>query len=209
MSKKTIVAIVIIAVLLLIGFGIYKFAGHSNKITKQAPSTTQTSKQTTLASLKELIAGGVSQSCTYSADKTSGTIYMGSGKVRADINMAESAENVQTSTSHMIILNGENYIWVEGKNTGYKMTYNPEASPSSTGNLSSNYSLDPNTNMNYNCTPWLIDDTKFTLPKDVNFLDITKLNNQNTSTEIDSKCSYCETLASDDKTKCLVALKCK
>jgi len=58
----------------------------------------------------------------------------------------------------------------DGKNVGFKMDYDPSASPAPAGTTTKNASgaLDPNTQMNYSCNPWIVDGSKFTVQRKLN-----------------------------------------
>lgn len=215
MKNKKVLAVVAVLVVILGLYGAYRVYNHFKRLSGNPVSQTQTATTTaptTLGSLKDLIAKGISQSCSYSSDNTSGTVYMSGGQIRADI----SAEiDNKPSTSHLIIKDNMTYLWTDGTKTGIKMAYNPNATPSATGGTPSANSsgvLDPNTSMDYKCNPWVADASQFTLPTGVTFSTFTMPSQSSGATpatgSTSSQCSYCDSLTGDNKTQCLTALKC-
>lgn len=171
MSKKILIVIVA-ALLLAVGAWYYV---NSKKTAGTAPTqtTTATEQPSTLASLKDLVAKGVAQSCTYTTDKSQGTIYMNGGKVRADINA--TVGSVETK-AHMIMIDNTSYIWTEGTSIGFKMAYDPNATPvsgASPSTLQQGF-VDANTSMNYKCNVWVADGEKFALPTGITFRTISQ-----------------------------------
>lgn len=182
--------------------------------TAVAPGTqTLTGNQpSTMSSLKALIAQGVSQSCTYNSDKSQGTIYMSGGKVRADINTTVGSVSEK---AHMLMMNNTSYVWMDGKSTGFKMAYDPNATPVPGASPSTTQGgIDPNQSMNYNCGAWVTDASVFTVPAGVNFTTFSMpsaapAGSSSGSSGSSSQCSYCNALSGTDKTQCLAALNCK
>jgi hypothetical protein len=221
MNKK-VMAIVGILVVIVGLYGAYRVYKHFKRLaatpavqTQNTTTATKSAPSTTLGSLKDLITKGVAQTCTYSTDKSQGTIYMDGGKVRGDITATGVEANSQPVVSHLIIADNMTYLWTDGRNVGFKMTYDPNATPAPAGSSTTNSSgaLDPNTQMNYTCNPWVADGSKFTLPTDVTFSTLS-LPSQATGgapaeSGSTSTCSYCNNLTGTDKTKCLAALNCK
>jgi len=201
--------VIIIAVGL---YGAYRVYKHFKRLSVQSTPVTQvTSAPTTVANLKDLIAKGITESCTYKTDNSSGSIYMNGGKVRADITTQAEGQNSPT-ISHMIITDGFTYLWTDDRSTGIKMTYNPNATPSATGTTNnSSEVLNPDLNLNYVCSPWGADTGKFTLPTNINFMEFNAQVPVQTSgpTGSSSQCSYCDNLSGTQKTSCLSALNCQ
>ena len=210
MSKK-LLPVVVIVLLLLLGGWYFMSKKASPGATLITPGSAQPA--TTMSSLKALIAKGVSQSCTYNSDKSQGTIYMDGGKVRADI---DATVGSVTEKVHMIMMNSTSYIWIDGKSTGFKMAFDPNATPVPGASPSSQSGIDPNTAMNYNCSPWLADASKFALPTGVTFATFAAPSGAAPQTQAapqqgssSSQCSYCNALSGSDKEQCLTALNCK
>lgn len=215
MDKKTITAIVVILILLVGGYGAYRVYNHFKRLA--APAMMQTSemgsgtKGSAMSSLKELIGKGIAQSCTYTSDKAQGTIYMSGGNVRADIDTMVGSVSTK---AHMLMMDKTGYIWTDGMTTGFKMAYDLNATPVPGASPSNaQQAIDANASMNYNCSPWVADASKFTLPAGIKFATFAMpaagsaqpAPQQGASS---SQCSYCDSLSGDAKTQCLAALKC-
>jgi hypothetical protein len=162
-----------------------------------------------------LIAQGISESCTYSTDKSNGTLYLTSGKIRGDFNVTITDANNQTKTtvSHMIIMNNTNYLWTEGVKTGIKMAFDQNATPAPVTSNTPTNSFDANALNNYKCSPWVADPTMFVLPAGVNFMSFSTpapaASGASSSSSNSSQCSYCNSLSGNSKTQCLAALNCQ
>lgn len=219
MNKKALTAVIVVLVLIIGVYGAYRVYRHFKRLstpvaqTQQATEQAETSPSSTLGSLKDLMLKGIPQTCTYSSDKSQGTLYMDGGKVRGDIS-TDTKVNNQMVKSHIIISDKIIYMWSDGENSGYKMTYDPNATPAPAGTKTTNASgaLDPNTQMNYNCSAWIADNSKFAVPTGIKFSSLS-IPSQTTiapaTGSASSQCSYCNNLTGDEKTQCLTALKCK
>ena len=217
MKNKKVLAVVAALVVIIGIYGVYRVYKHFKRLSgTPAPGQTQTATPvSTLGCLKDLIAKGASQVCTYTTDKSNGTVYMSGGKVYADI---DTTVGSVVEKAHMIIMDNSFYLWTDGKTSGYKMAYNPDATPAPAGAKTNNASgiIDPSTQMNFSCSPWLIvDNSRFVLPTGVTFSAISlpqatpAAGGTPTAGDANSQCSYCDSLTGDNKTQCLTALKCK
>jgi len=180
----------------------------------QAVKTTENQQTTASTSLKDLIAKNLAETCTYSNDAGSGTVYVNSGKVRGDFEVNVSG---QIQKSHMIIDGNTSYVWMEGENTGYKMTFDPNQVQPTTAEVTSapQESFSADRVMNYDCKPWVVDSSLFTLPSDIKFTEFTvptgmmQVSGASPSAGSNSsQCAYCDSLTGDSKTQCLTALHC-
>lgn len=213
--KKVLIAVVVI-ILLAAGYFYY-----SRSKSGSVPGTMTGEKVTGgMMSIKDLIAAGVPQKCTFTSTNESGsnegTNYISGGSVRGDYT---NNYNGKTTATHMISDGKITYVWTEGEKTGYRMTV-PEASPQentngekspATGEANLSEKLD------YKCSAWVPDNSLFTPPTDVTFTDFSQVMQQVPSsapamkedTSSQSQCSYCDSLSGDQKTQCLSALNCK
>lgn len=195
MNKK--VLIVIGAVLLLL------VGGYLYMNSRKGTGTSNEEQPSAATSLKNLIAKGVAQNCTYSTEQTSGSVYVSGGAVRGDF---ETTVDKVVTKSHMIVKDNTSYIWSDGQTTGFKMSFDPNATPAGGETSSkSDGNFDISADMNYKCSTWIVDGSKFALPAGVTFSAFEIPTTDSSS----SQCSYCNSLSGDDKTQCLTALKCK
>jgi hypothetical protein len=203
--NKKLIAGILIALILIVGGSLaYKKFGSNSEIQNQQPATLNSDEgSSSPVSLKSLLATGSSQTCTFqnSGDNAStGTMYISEGKVRGDFNsMVENKPLV----SHILIDNNTSYLWTDGQPTGFKTSFDVNSAADSLGTGSPDSiteSFDPDANLNYNCTAWTQDSSKFTLPAGVEFTDL--------NAQLSSQCAVCDSLTGDAKTQCQLALKC-
>lgn len=174
MNKKTLITIGILVLIVVGAYGAYRVYKHFKRLstTPSTQTTAATEQPSTLASLKDLISKGVSQSCTYTTDKSQGTIYMSGGKVRADVNT--TVGSVATK-AHMIMMDNTSYVWTDEMSTGFKVAYDINATPVPGASPSTiQETIDANTSMNYKCGVWVADASKFALPGGVTFRTLSK-----------------------------------
>ncbi len=160
-------------------------------------------------SFKDLTLAKGNQQCTFQDADTgnSGTIFVSSGKTRGDL---VSKTGDTSINSHMISDGSTVYIWMSGNNTGLKTSF--DKVDQAGGNQKT---FDINKQIDYKCSGWSQDNSKFTLPQDIKFTDLGNLipsglpkvsisGTQGNS----SACAVCNNLTGDSKTQCLTALKC-
>ncbi|HYF13313.1 MAG TPA: hypothetical protein VD928_03395 [Candidatus Paceibacterota bacterium] len=143
--------------------------------TQNEQSTTTAQSQST--TLRDLITSATPQRCTFQTataqTSSSGTTYIANGQMRGDFT---STANGQTLHSHMIVRGGESYIWTDEMEQGYKLSFD---TLSAQGSQATQW-FDPNQRTDYECTPWSVDQSMFTLPQGVTFEDLSGLVPQNT-----------------------------
>lgn len=220
MNKKLIV--IVVAILAVLGGGYYVYS--SQKAGVGAPGT-QSGKSNAVSSLKDLIAKNIAQTCTYSNSEgdveNSGTMFMAGGKVRGDFET--KMKDGKTTKSHMIVDGNTSYIWSDDSNMGFKSTFDEKAgtttSSKDSGTPAETGSFDASAGMDYKCSPWSADASKFALPKGVTFqsFGVPPTAPEKGSTEPgaageksnSSQCSYCDSLTGDSLSQCKAALNCK
>ncbi len=127
---------------------------------------------TKASSLKDLIALGTSQKCTFSSEGSEGTMYVAGGKSRGDFSTTAAGS---TSKGHMMFDGKMSYVWMDGQTQGYKMSLDsvdgnkPTNAPTNTPTQSG---VDYDKQMDYSCEKWSADNSMFVLPSNVEFLDI-------------------------------------
>jgi hypothetical protein len=205
MNKKVAAIITAVLVIAVGAYGIYRVVKHFKRLSGTPVAQTATTESPT--SLRDLIAKGISQSCTYSTDKSTGTIYLSGGKIRGDFNMTIDDK---VSASHMIIMDNTNYLWTEGSKTGIKMAFDQTATPAPVTSNTPTNTFDANALNNYKCSAWISDSAMFTLPTGITFssFNLPSATTKTSGGTAPSQCSYCDSLTGDSKTQCLTALKC-
>jgi hypothetical protein len=176
MKNKWLVVAAIVIIVLLIGAGLYLM-----KSAKTAPAqkvaNTQTAKPQTTNSLKGtiigLLSGGKNVNCqvTYPDNKGTGSVYVSDKKFAGDFTM--KGTDGKETTGHMISDGTYMYIWSSGMPTGIKMSI--EAAKNAAANTQTNQSVNINQEVSLNCNPWAPDASKFTLPSDIQFRDMSQL----------------------------------
>jgi hypothetical protein len=206
MNKKLLIGIIVLAIL---GTGVYFY--------KSGTGTTGDNNVTSgIQSIKDLMASGVPQKCTFSTSDESGTsegtTYVSGGSVRADFSTTIDGE---TSVSHMITDGKTSYVWEDGKPTGFKMVtpeYEEGFGSEDSEGTSEDEGVDLDQNADYVCAPWIPDNSFFEPPGDVDFTDFSKMYalpaSSGAADQNFSQCSYCDALSGSDKLQCLTAFNC-
>lgn len=120
-------------------------------------------------SLRSLLALGKNTMCTFTSvvenSTSSGTVYIAAdGSMSGDFSSQTSSGNI---TSHMIMKGGTSYVW--SGTQGAKMNVSASAATTSSN---TNQSVDLDAQVDYDCKNWTLDNSKFTVPTNVNFVDI-------------------------------------
>ena len=177
--KKTGIIIAAIVVVLLLAFG----GVYLMKSSKAPVATTQTAKtqiakpQQTTNSLKGtimgLLSGGKTVNCqvTYPDSKGTGSVYVSDKKFAGDFTM--KGTDGKEITAHMISDGTYMYIWSSGLSMGIKM--NLADAKNAAQKAGASQSVDINQEVGLNCSPWTADSSKFTIPSDIQFRDMSQL----------------------------------
>lgn len=120
-------------------------------------------------SLRSMLGLGKSQMCTYTNTAggvtSSGTFYISTdGSMRGDFTVQTSAG---TQTSNMMVKDGTSYVWSGSQGTKMSTLKNDTTTAPDT-----NTGFDLDGQFGYNCENWSKDESKFTVPAGVQFLDI-------------------------------------
>jgi hypothetical protein len=123
-------------------------------------------------SFRSLMALGRNTECTFSGTNkdttSSGTVFITStGEMRGDFTSTTSAG---AKTSSMILTGGQSYVW--SGTQGAKMSASFMGSAGAGTQAQSQQPVDLDSQVDYNCQPWTVDQSKFVLPTGVNFVDI-------------------------------------
>lgn len=226
MNKKIGIGIVVVVIILLAAWGLMRPKAASqvkdtmNKTSEVMPNSAES---TAANSLKGLLAMGASKKCTYSVGEGmgTGTVYVTAGKMRGDTQVTAGKT---TNISHMIVDGQTSYTWMDGQDMGYKMDFSSLEGNSMKGDVGNNghYNADVNKNMNFACENWPIDNSKFTLPANVKFSDMSAMMQQKLPAGAPGSMTdganppaggtmeaMCANLQEPAKSQCLAALKKK
>lgn len=209
MPKKT--GIIIGAVILMIIITFFAFNQFSNKTTPGISSEEKavSSDSLTKGSIANLLTSGKNVNCTmtYPDGKGSGIIYVSGKKMRGDFMVnVESLGEVKSS----MIQDGEYaYLWSDADKKGTKFKVSGIPTPSPIAN-SSNQSVDLNQEVDLKCSSWGVDPSKFTVPSDVEFTDMSammeKVQDQSGAIQ-DNQSNLCDSITDPQaKAACVSAL---
>jgi hypothetical protein len=130
--------------------------------------------QLSKGSIADIVAHGGSVACTIShagKEQTQGTIYAASGKVRGDFTAQGTKGPVE---SHMFSDGTTMYVWSSARPQGIKMAI-PAGGKPPAGPPGNSQTQLYNETVDYSCAPWSVDATKFVLPQNVSFMDMSAM----------------------------------
>lgn len=170
--------VIIVAAVVVLGGGAVAYFLTQPKSTSDTnanvePGTTENVVDEAVGSIRSLFNAGKSQVCTYSSEEDSGTIYITDGWLRADM----TSKDPESPASGMIITKEKQYFWDVSKKEGYVTQFSPDQqqAPADTGDTAQPQEEDTQSideEYNYNCKSWNVDESLFTPPADVNFIDM-------------------------------------
>lgn len=215
-----VAALIVVAVLAIAGGGAYVAIKHNTAVkTKDTAEGTNQNDQSNTndqgssdqMSLRALITAGDNVQCTFSqSDETSnmtGTVYIDGATQHMRGDFTVTSEGAGTMNGHMVKTDGTLYSWMEGQNQGTKIT----ADAHTTTEAGSESSVDLDTKVAFQCENWNVDQSKFDLPNDVQFMDMSAIMDDTTSVDASGRqCSACEAIPDETaKQQCLTALSCE
>jgi len=116
-----------------------------------------------------LIARGGNLTCDVSVSTpdapAEGTTYISGDQVRADITVRPSMMGGAQINAHMIQSGGYIYSWSDMVPQGFKMEVSESVG------AAQSQGFDVNAQVEYSCSPWLVDASKFTPPAAVTFTE--------------------------------------
>lgn len=137
--------------------------------TDNTTDATQTNEPTTFTgSAQDLLARNGSWQCDFSTTVNTvtveGTTYIANGQMRSDT--VTRIPNSGTLEGHMIFKDNTAYTWNNMTPQGIKMTMQGVGTQ---GGVGADAWANFNQAYGYNCKPWAVDNSKFTLPAGVTF----------------------------------------
>lgn len=177
------ILIIAIVAILAVGGGVYlskqnKVGGKGDVAEKESDAVAQgiregepnpNTNQGETGTLRALMKIGKNTMCTFTSDagnsQSSGTVYITTdGKMRGDF---ESQTSAGTIISNMIVKDGYSYVWSNGK--GMKMNL---TNAQTTTNTQTEQNVNLDAKVDYKCSDWNLDSSKFNLPSGVEFIDL-------------------------------------
>jgi hypothetical protein len=188
MNKKSwywIGGVVIVIIIIIIWMSDSKSAPASaptsSGVTSPVAGSVSTSNQASASAVRQtmhdLITSGATQTCAFSIAATatssglSGTIYMASGNMQGDFIKTDTAGKV--TNAHMIITGGMDYLWTDAVAKGYKLSWSVAANSTILSDRAGGVNINQPTA--YSCSNWTADQSKFTIPANIQFTDITAM----------------------------------
>lgn len=186
-KQNKIIAVVAAILIIVLGLGGYLFLGKNQ--TKTVNTTANTKEATNSgsnamqSSITDLFTSGATKQCTFdvkgsTGGETKGTVYVSGNKAYGNFVMTA---NGKTSGMYLIRNDTTFYTWGDSLPSGIKMTMdvNEMATKMQGGQYSS---FNPSEKVNYNCTNWNADESKFTPPSNIKFMDAGALMPKTTGT---------------------------
>lgn len=180
MRNKAKLSLILLSAVLLSACSL-KAPGSTNET---ADTNTEENQST---SLRDLIGMGKNQKCTISTSitdedgiktDTEGVFYI-SGKKMAQEYIVTSTDTDMPKVTMRMISDGEYmYTWNdENKDQGMKIKVTePEDEDIDVESGEAQYeSIDMDEKVDLKCTPWIVDNGKFTIPTDVTFTDLSEM----------------------------------
>jgi uncharacterized membrane protein len=216
MNKNIIVIIIVVFIIAAVGTVVFLKRSQPNSATLTT-KTTNTSDTGGKKSVDSSTSSGVSLKCTFSQKETesSGTLYLNGPKQQRTDTLSLIGGN---SAQGHIIYDGEYvYMWTEWiEKDGRKMVTGTKSASKDVNAMADQAQsqfqkadnlaqvIELNKQHNIDCSPWVVDESKFILPSGVEFIDITS--NPNNMKEV--RCNTCNSYPVEAQAQCKATLKC-
>lgn len=150
------------------------------------PSANQ-SAQTEASTLNQLIAGGDDLTCSFSdtdadGNINTGQVYLSDGRMSGEFTLAENGAN--PIKSYLINDGSHQYSWQDGETEGFKLSLDHsddgEVSEAPTQQPQPETAVDQDQSFDFDCQGWTVDESRFTPPANVNFVDFSDFLNEAT-----------------------------
>lgn len=169
MSKKSLVLLIIIAVLVIGGYFLFRNKGAENLGTGAEQTTDKK------IAFSDFLKQGGAYKCEFNQKmdnaETKAITYMDNGMFRGEYSSNTEGMNI-TSTS--IIRDGYSYSWTSAMpNIGYKIKIDTaETDTASETDFSGSYGFNANDVGDYNCEAWNPEQSIFAIPTNITFTEI-------------------------------------
>lgn len=212
------------------GWYLYNTLGDNSQSTEaqlESQQTEQTDNQDDggmrdRGSIIDLLSMNATLQCDFNyTDTEANAVMNGSGYFAGDKMRVDFTSNYAdtTQSGSMIKNGGYLYIWGDGMDQGIKMQIDPEDVESSLGEYLGDQettALNPNQEVDYNCNPWIANSSRFDVPADIQFMDLTStmqnlqenLEQTTDGQEVDL-CAVCNALPADQQATCKAQLECQ
>jgi hypothetical protein len=195
-----------------------------NQVQEKVQQVKQNADGVVTGTIKDLMAMGQKQKCTWETPEAKGVVYVDGNKIRTNITMLKVEENIPEEMKNMEINTIDDgqwmYTWNEGSDTGTKMKSEvidelgddmteTEVDMPVEDNMIDDM-MDEQA-MNYKCVKWTGDKSQFIPPKNVKFQDMGAMmqnlsgtmqqNMGNSNGNVENACAMAPT--PEEKAKCL------
>jgi hypothetical protein len=131
------------------------------------------------SSIRTLLSLGKNVRCDIKTADSAGVAYVAGNRVRADFEVTASASTADDA--HMISTGEHIYVWSGSQ--GMKMLAT-DANANGSAQTQGNTQTGLDTKIEYTCTDWNVDETKFTPPVSVNFTDVSAMIRGNVNSNV-------------------------
>jgi hypothetical protein len=229
MKNKKLFTVLFVFGLLVLVAGLIVLSNQDNSLTVEKSGDVSDTNDTVeeineneeesfFGSMQDLLTRGKSLKCTYNvADEdgeATGVIYVSGNKIRSEVEITgETGEKMEVDS---IITEDWMYTWNSFMPGGTKM--NIKEMQSETGE---DYSQDEEDKMreelDYKCRSWIPDNSKFVVPTDIEFRDMTEMMQGFDMDEMEENveeasaklCEMCEMLTGEARDICRADAGCK
>lgn len=205
-----VIAVLVIAV---VGGGAYYASQRVAAPAEGDTTATTTADASVPTSLRALLGLGQSMSCTFSkidgVTTSSGVVYIAGGRMRGDFKSEGTPAG--TVTSHMVNDGAYSYVWSDAAGQGIKMKF--EAAANANAGAAPGVAANWDDSLSYKCSPWGADESLFSPPANVEFLDAAALGGMGVSAAAGAgagagQCASCDSVPEAARAQCRAALGC-
>lgn len=177
--RKTHSLLLIIIFTVFLSACVAKTPVTENQVGEEKKTETEQSQS---SSFRDLLALGQNQKCTFTTSDiqddvttdTTATLYISGKKMYEEIQMVSSDKAVPNTNMAMISDGTYIYSWdISKKMPGIKIKI-VEPTPGTTEETK-NQSVDMDKKFDMKCSSWLVDNSKFTVPTDIKFTDLSEM----------------------------------
>lgn len=171
-------------------------------------------------SLKDLMGSGKNLECSWEFEdpegkgRTTGLVYIAGNRSRSEVRVRVEGEGEELANMDLISINDGQmgYMWNEGQTTGSKyniaeMEKLGEEMSQGQENITQNQTQNDWENIyNYQCKNWRVDESKFSVPTNVEFTDM-MAQMQQMQEQTENMKGVCDDLPEPQKSQCLEAME--
>jgi hypothetical protein len=176
------IGIIIAAVVIIVALGVggvlfLKYSQPPAMTNDEAMSSTKApAANSTTGTILSLLSGGKTVTCVFTSSdkKETGTVFVADKKFAGDYTSTDN--NGKQTTGHMVSDGINVYVWGSALTNGFKMSLT--ATKNAVQGAQSAQSVNLNQNVDLKCSPWVADNSKFTIPTNIEFTDITQIMQQ-------------------------------